>query len=538
MGYKYIPDFVEEGIDVVEDALHDTGNYLADLWNDATTINALDDIEKAAEQAGIALATIGTTVEVLGKQLTSLLKEAEELITIKRLTPRDESDLWEGEKERLDALREKKTRLENRLASMGVSDTTSFTFDIWDYVENPKDIFKAFKIISKLSVVNKAINEILYQEPGVVTNAIYNVNEVLERLNTIEQPKIEDILDSLDDNLEATEVTVKEINKLFVTKKRVPLPQADLSKEQKDKLKMLELDARYYQGLIGRKDVISSQLMGVMDKIPAKKYEITDKIIKVAGVDSAVFGHTDANANIGKDTDVLIDKDKLKLKADIAGDESKKSKYELESDSKNMKKTIHSDVKVDKEEYRVNISKPVAGIEKQNIEGVNQLDFALSSTPKHSMASMQPHGAMISASFNTKFDGYQRNYANFRAQTAFYHRELFKIDRKFDLLKYRWEEEPGVIPQTLDELKGILEQFRNEEQPRIDTVLDTLNENLEETRSAISKIDDTLDFVPDVVSSFNKYSKLIKIGLAVFVGVVFLDFVVAFFVLLRMALGL
>ncbi len=133
MGHKYIPDFVEEGIDVVEDALHDTGNYLADLWNDATTIDALDDIEKAAEQAGIALATIGTTVEVLGKQLTSLLKEAEELITIKRLTPRDESDLWEGEKERLDALREKKTRLENRLASMGVSDTTSFTFDIWDY---------------------------------------------------------------------------------------------------------------------------------------------------------------------------------------------------------------------------------------------------------------------------------------------------------------------------------------------------------------------------------------------------------------------
>ena len=145
---------------------------------------------------------------------------------------------------------------------------------------------------------------------------------------------------------------------------------------------------------------------------------------------------------------------------------------------------------------------------------------------------------MISATFNTKFDGYQRNYTNFRAQTAFCHTELFKIERKCDLLKYRWEEEPGVIPQTLNELKEILEQFRNEEQPKIDTVLNTLNENLEETRSIISKIDDTLSFVPNMISSFGKYSKFIKIGLVVFVGVVFLDFVVAFFVLSRMALGL
>jgi len=35
----------------------------------------------------------------VGKQLTSLLKETEELITIKRLSPRDESELWKKRKE-------------------------------------------------------------------------------------------------------------------------------------------------------------------------------------------------------------------------------------------------------------------------------------------------------------------------------------------------------------------------------------------------------------------------------------------------------
>lgn len=103
----FTPDCIEDGVDTFEDGVSNVGKGLLNLWNDATDIDMFDDIEKAAEQAGIAFATIGATVEVLGKQMTSLLKESEELITIKRLTPRDESDLWESEKERLDSLWEK-----------------------------------------------------------------------------------------------------------------------------------------------------------------------------------------------------------------------------------------------------------------------------------------------------------------------------------------------------------------------------------------------------------------------------------------------
>jgi len=43
---------------------------------------------------------------------------------------------------------------------------------------------------------------------------------------------------------------------------------------------------------------------------------------------------------------------------------------------------------------------------------------------------IQPHGVKVSAALNTKFEGYQRNYAFFRAKENFYDRELFKIGKK------------------------------------------------------------------------------------------------------------
>ena len=66
--------------------------------------NAAEDMGKAAEQAGTAIAVIGSTIETLGEQLSSLLEETEELITIKRMSPRDEDELWDEEKERLEKL--------------------------------------------------------------------------------------------------------------------------------------------------------------------------------------------------------------------------------------------------------------------------------------------------------------------------------------------------------------------------------------------------------------------------------------------------
>jgi len=90
--------------------------------------------------------------------------------------------------------------------------------------------------------------------------------KTLERFNTIEQPKIETIMDSVEDNLEVTEETLKEVKKLFVISTKVPIPDIEISVDMKNKLKVLEMDGSYYRNLIDRRSVISAQLMGAMGR--------------------------------------------------------------------------------------------------------------------------------------------------------------------------------------------------------------------------------------------------------------------------------
>lgn len=477
--------------------------------------DAAEEAGDAAEQAGAAIAVIGSTIESVGKQLESLLKETEELITIKRLTPRDESDLWEEEKERLDALRQKKTQLESELAALGVSQPGEFTFDIWDFLSDPSKVMKKLQLISSLVIINSEIHEILYQEPGVVTTAIYNASEVLERFNTIEQPKIEDILDSVDDNLQVSEEVLEEIKKLFVIKKKVPYLEAELSEASRDMLKVLDLDTKYYKGLMANKSLISNQLISAIDKIPATKFEISEKGIKVAGLKKTLDVNPAANINLSNPGNANVG---------IRGQPPWKPDPEVKPvlNEKAISRDVMASDKV---------------IPRRDLETINRLSLALASRSKSTPARIQPQGAKISAVLNTKLDGYQRIYASQRARTIFYDRELFKIGRKIEKIKFRWEDEPGVIPETLEELKKILERVRAEEQPRVETVLDTLNENLEESKETLSKVNKSLDSAQGMISFLEKNSNLIKIGLGVVGAVVFLDLLLVLIVLLRMVLG-
>ncbi len=453
---------------------------------------AAEQAGNAAEQAGTALAVIGTTAEEVGRQLTSLLKETEELITIKRLSPRDESELWEEEKKRLADLRKIQDDLQKQLNDLGVTEPADFSWDfLGDTLEN---MMKRIQLVSSLVVVNNEINDILFQEPGVLTTTIYNASEALERFNTIEQPKIETIMDSVEDNLEVTEDTLKEIRKLFVIRQKVPVPETELTFEMKDKLKILEMDTDFYKGLVGKRSGISKQLMNAMGNMPETRFEITEKGIKVAGL-NAVKGSSPPTISGGSGIDE-------------PGRETIKKYDSTASDTGTLKKQL---------------------------ENMGRLNMVLAKRSQKSLATIQPHGMKVSAALNTKFEGYQRNYAFFRARENFYDRELLKIGKKVDKIKYRWEEKPGVIPQTLEELKTILERVMTQEQPRIETTLDLVNSNLEESRKALSGINSTLDYVKGITSFINNNSTLILIGLGIFGAVIFLDLLVALIVLVKIA---
>jgi len=209
------------------------------------------------------------------------------------------------------------------------------------------------------------------------------------------------------------------------------------------------------------------------------------------------------------------------------------------------------------------IESAFAEIKPEILEG---LKFSLAGMENASMGVRQPQAARISASMNTKFDGFQKNYEFLKAQTTFYERQLLKLDRRFELLNYRWEDEPGIIPQTLDEVHDVLEHLHSEEQPRVDAVLDTLNanlegsketittlkenleeskevlstlkENLEESKEAISKVKASLDSLQGSFSFFEKNSGMIKTGALVLGGLVVLNLFFGLIVLFRAALGI
>jgi hypothetical protein len=125
-----------------------------------------------------------------------------------------------------------------------------------------------------------------------------------------------------------------------------------------------------------------------------------------------------------------------------------------------------------------------------------------------------------------------------KAQKAFYFRQSIKMEKKYELLSNKWEEVPGVIPKTLGELHGVLENVRTEEQPRIDLLLDNVNATLEEAKDTVGKANDTMDSVKNALSILDFDTKYLKLGGMVVGGLVVLNLLVGLIVLTRMALGL
>ncbi len=507
---------------------------------------AADAAGDAADKAGVAIATLGSTVEEVGEELVSLLNEAEELLAIDRLTPRDESELWDAEKERLDDLRDQKAQIEDELAELGVSVPGSFTFDFMDFMTDMGNLMKKIGLIGRLVAINKQIHDILYQEPGVLATGIYNAKEVLERFNTIEQPMVEDVLGSVDENLQVSEDVLQEVKKLFVTTKKIPLQEADLSISQKNKLEMLEMDRGFYTDQIGCNTTISKQFLDAMQAMPAKDISISAGSIHVTDSVADIIDHgvsvdsnivTDSNIGISErhssntervdDTDTGRPVRLTHITRDDRITDRGSADMRISSGDRNYRRAEHhTNASID----------PNVSVAPDTVRD-NIATMTVSSL-KASSRTLQPAGAMISAQLNTKLDGYQRAYSSYMGKNAFSEWQIGRIDRVADKLKFRVEETPGVIPEILDECKDVLVRVRTEEQPRIDTVLDTLNENLEESKETLERVNRSLASVQDMFSFVDNNSGLVKIGLAAVGGVVFLDLLVGLFVLIRMVLGL
>ncbi len=221
----------------------------------------------AVEDIGKAVSTISSKATTLMDDMADFIRELEEMVVIDRQVARTEDELWDEEVRRIRDIRAKEAALVAQVKTLGGNDDTA---SLQKYIYDGMISMvtgggnAATKVLYQLAlqilILRQAINDILYQEPGVIPETVYNVKEVIERFRTLEQPRIEALMDRSEDTIQETTEILVEVKKLFVVKKWVLKNTARLTAREQDDIKRLTLEKEAYSALIGKHLAISDQV--------------------------------------------------------------------------------------------------------------------------------------------------------------------------------------------------------------------------------------------------------------------------------------
>jgi hypothetical protein len=158
---------------------------------------------------------------------------------------------------------------------------------------------------------------------------------------------------------------------------------------------------------------------------------------------------------------------------------------------------------------------------------------------KVSAIAAQPMAASVATVLNQNVvSAYLDNYHTIEGRVRYYMRERLKIEKAIYRIKWVAVEEPGVIPKTLEEIRGILERLRTEAQPRVEVLLDNVSATVLETKGVLTNVNTSLESVQSAFDFLNQYSLYIKIGLAVAGGLTLLIMLMGLIALFRIAFGI
>ena len=378
--------------------------------------------------------------------------------------------------ERLSALRKEEKKLKDELTALGgKDDDASWSSYIWDMVTG-KVTYDELLVRIKLATIREAIHEILYQEPGVIPNTVHNLQLILERFNTLEQPRIEDILDSVDDNVEELLELQKEIKKLFVVESWKLVPAAEITAVQQQALETMESKLKNFDSLLAKNAKLSNQLQLGLVKVQPEKFELPTGMARVnlGGLASRDLSSTAATPGAGSSRPTVAAADSV-----LPSVETGRTPLEIMRGP----------------------SVVVRG--------------------KVSTVAAQPMAMSIASALEqNSVSAYLDNYNMVEGRMRFYQREKLKIEKGIFRIKWVRVEEPGVIPKTLNEALEILIHVRQESLTRLDTILDSVNETVMETTAVLANVNTSLESVQGAFDFMTKYGLWIKIGLGVFGGLI------------------
>ena len=419
-----------------------------------------DAVEEIADSVGETLSIIGMTFTELADELNSFVNELEDLFTTERVTPRADEDLWDEELVRLNILRQRQTALTTELETFGEihPPTTWYEWLSFDWSEYTEYMM----VRAKLSVVDNAIREILYQEPGVVPAAIYDFKEVLERFNTLEQPRLEAIMDGTEDSIEETQKILTEVHKLFVVTRWEKV--VDFSPGVQERLDRLEATKTAYDTLITKNEIIAEQLHESLIRIHPEGVILSPT---GSGVTEKDYSFTPVSTEGGRAKEIGLITDPEKKPVSGAGVASARA--------------VDEETLLKKD--------PLTG------RSVAMMETAFPGRiAKKTCLTAHPVGVSLGSVIKTpEINAYLGSHNSVKGRIRYLERERYKIEK--DISRIRWvkTEEPGVIPKTLDEVHLTIARFRTEEQPRVETILDSLNETILESKTVLENVNESLE---------------------------------------------
>lgn len=464
-----------------------------------------DAVEEIADSVGEALSIIGMTFTELADELNSFVTELEDLLTTERVTPRTDDELWDEELARLNLLRQQEAALTTELEAFGeISLPTTW----YEWMSFDWSGYTAYMmVLAKLNLVKNAIKEILYQEPGVVPTAIYDFKEVLERFNTLEQPRIEAIMDATGDSMEEVQDILTEVHKLFVVTRWKKV--TELSPAMQSELDQLEATMAVYDTLIGKNQLIARQLEEPLIRIHPEKV-LLSSAVQGAGKQDLKSGMVITDFGIVKEPVVKT----TPPENSTGGGEMPAA-------------VVHRETEI---QTGIPAERRTAAVVDAAFPGRRAKEKALTA---------RPAGETLGSVIKTpEVNAYLGSYNTVTGRIRYLERERLKIEKAAYRIKWVKVEEPGVIPKTLDEVERTINRFRTEEQPRIEIILDSMNDTILESKTLLENVNESLDKSQGWLDFLVAYRTPILILCAISGALVFAIMVALLVVLVKLAIAI
>lgn len=219
----------------------------------------MDSVNNTLRNAYAAIDKINTTSIPLANSILTeahdgvmpkaenILEDADRLLLVRRTAAREESELSEEELTYLKDLRKRDQELKDmlkakqdeldRLIASGAKDRQ--TLDRIDVLK-----WEMGNVQRAIDANYRETIDLLYTSPGVIPEMLYDIGQCIKRFNTVEQPRIEDIMDSADDSLDEARQTLSNVNKLFVTRTLEPVDPLTLLPALRERLDFLSGESK------------------------------------------------------------------------------------------------------------------------------------------------------------------------------------------------------------------------------------------------------------------------------------------------------